>query len=765
VLVAVAGTALKPALARAQRYPLLDSTAVAMLSGEISGDAAYDHIRVLTSYHRPQGSDTLAVAAHYVERMARQFGLQQVRYIELPSLRQTWNPGNSDLWIVGPQPERIASAIQNRIHLADRSRPADVTAEVVDIGAGGDSVYRATNVAGKIVLTTGDLNGVMANAVQRHGALGVIWYPDPYTPSRGFLSFGVDQPDQVPWLTLATRRVDGKDITFAFILSLREGVALRNRVAAAKTPIRVHAVVSSELGSREHAEPWMPLVEAFIPGTDPTSGQDVVLSAHLQEEQHSANDDASGCASQLEIGRALTKLIASGALPRPKRNIRFWWTTENDAERQYFAANPRVLDTIWVDINQDMVGADQALGVMRTQDVTRLPAARFHFLNDVMEAAVDYMVASNSSNITQYRNGYGLYPKPHLAHNGSRQRFNAQAVWYFGDSDHQSFLDAGVPAITFTNNPDPYIHSNLDDLFQIDRTQLGRNALTAALIAYTIASADTRSFGQLTAETVGRGQERLGRSVRVALGLLDGATDRPAAYAAALDQVHYAADRERRAITSLGQIAPAVQPNVASLLAELDRREGQAVRDVNAAWARSGGGAVPGRPALGPAEAKLAALRPARTATPREWLSKYDDIDWGSSLNGYIGREVLQAIDGKRSGLDIYRLVAAEAREGGSYYYGIVRPEAVLALITNVEQLELISVSPSGGTQRRRSSFRSEARSATGVIPRVAAVGRAVEESRLSFRAEPRSGGVEESRLSFRAEGRRPAVEESRSSR
>ena len=687
---AAVAAASSPSFAEAQRYPLLDSTAVAMLSGEISGDAAYDHIRVLTNYHRPQGSDTLGVAARYVERMAKQFGLQQVRYIELPSLRQTWNPGNSDLWIVGAQPERIASAIQNRIHLADRSRPADVTADLIDIGPGGDSVYRAKDVAGKIVLTTGDLNTVMADAVQRRGALGVIWYPDPYTPSRGFLSFGVDQPDQVPWLTLSTRRIDGKDITFAFILSLREGVALRNRLAASATPVRVRAVVRSELGSGEHAQPWMPLVEAFIPGTDPTSGQDVVLSAHLQEEQHSANDDASGCASLLEVGRALAKLIADGTLPRPKRNIRFWWTTENDAERQYFAANPRVLDTIWVNVNQDMVGADQAIGVMRTQDITRLPAARFHFMNDVMEAAVEYMVAANSSNITQFRNGYGLYPKPHVSHNGSRQRFNAQAVWYFGDSDHQSFLDAGVPAITFTNNPDPYIHSNLDDLFQIDRTQLGRNALTAALIAYTMAGADMRSFGQLAAEVVGRGQERLGGSVRLALQLLATAADRPAAYAAAVDQVRYGADRERQALRSLGQVAATAKPNVAALLAELDRREAQAVRDVNAAWTRGGGGPLPARPALTPAETELARLRPSRSATPREWLAQYDRIDWGSSLNGYIGREVLQAIDGTRSGLDIYRLVAAEAREGGEHYYGVVRPEAVLALLKNVESLGLV---------------------------------------------------------------------------
>src|SRR4030095_6429080 len=132
-------------------------------------------------------------------------------------------------------------------------------------------------------------------------------------------------------------------------------------------------------------------------------------------------------------------------------------------------------------------------------------------------------------------------------------------------------------------------------------------------------------------------------------------------YAAALDQIHYGAERERRALRSLGQIAPAVQPNVATLVAELDRHEAQAVRAVTAAWSRGGGGPLPSRPPLTAAESELARLRPSRSATPREWLAQYDRIDWGSSLNGYIGREVLQAIDGTRSGLDIYRLVAAEA--------------------------------------------------------------------------------------------------------
>ncbi len=145
---------------KAQNYPLLDSTVTTRITAEISGDAAYDHIRAMSG-HRPQGSDTLYLTAQYVERMASAAGLQQVRLIMQRSARSTWNPGTSDLWIVdaaGAPVERIASSIQMRLHLADRSRPADVTAELVDVGAGRAADLDAKNVAGKIVLTYGSLN-------------------------------------------------------------------------------------------------------------------------------------------------------------------------------------------------------------------------------------------------------------------------------------------------------------------------------------------------------------------------------------------------------------------------------------------------------------------------------------------------------------------------------------------------------------------------------------------------------------------------------
>lgn len=683
--------------ARAQDYPLLDSAATNAITAEISGDAAYDHIRVMSAYHRPQGSDTLYVAAQYVERMARVYGLDSVRLIMQDSKRATWNPGISDLWIVddhGAPLERIASSIQNRIHLADRSRPADVTAELVDVGGGTPAELDAAHVAGKIVLVRGgpgDLNRVMADAVQRRGAVGVVWYPDPYTPSRGFFSFG-DQPTMVPWLTLSTQPIDGKLPTFAFVLSLRGGVALHDLVAAARAPVHVHAVVRSELGSTVHPQPWMPMVEGIIQGSDPTLAQDVVLTAHMQEEQHSANDDASGCASMLEIARALDRLIAEGVLPRPRRTIRFWWTTENESEREYFGDHPEILKRLWVDINQDMVGADQSIDVMRTQNVNRVPFSRFHFLNDVMESVIEYMVAANSSNITQYRNGYGLYPKPSLAHNGTMDRYNAQAVWYQGDSDHESFVDApaGIPAVGFGNEPDRFIHSNLDDLWGIDRTQLGRNAVSAALIAYTMARADSSDFAALAAETVGRGVGRLGRNLAIALQLVASRPDKAAAYYDALDQVHYAAEREGKAIRSLAGVSARTAPLVVPLLAALDRREAEMVREVHQAYQQEARTTRdPSLRVLSATETELAAIRPVLVGTPKDFWWHRDDIDADSGVNGYLWSQILATIDGTRTGLDLYHIAAAEVREAGTQYYGRITPENVLHLLQSAERSKL----------------------------------------------------------------------------
>ena len=680
---------------RAQDLSILPEQQVRLISEEISGDAAYAHIRHNTQFHRPRGgSDGLWKVAQYYEEKAREYGLTDVKLIKQAfGTTRPWNAKGAELWIVGDKPERIASTVQTPLHLADFSRPADTTAELVDIGDGSDAEIGRKDVAGKIVLTYGPISSVMQNAVAAKGAVGIVWHPSPYSEGSGTDGSGFSMPDQVRWLSVPSGEVGGKEPTFAFILSLRQGMNLRNRLASATAPIRLRARVDSRFGSIEGEKPWQVMVEGFIRGTEPGLGQDVVLTAHMQEGMQSANDDASGTSSVLEIGRALGKLIAEGHLPRPRRNLRFWWVTEFSSQRQYFADNPEAHRQMWVNVNQDMVGADQSIDVMRKQNITRVPAARFHFLNDVAEAVIEYMVKSNTYELSQAQAGItSIYPKPHYSHLGSRHRYNAEMIFFHGNTDHIPFLEApiGVPGVSFTNMPDRFIHSTDDDLPTLDRTQLGRNAVAAAMIAYAMATANESSAAALAAETSGRGAERMGRNVRLGMQWISTESDRPAAYRKAVEQIRYAAERERKAAASIAQVHAGAAALATSLSQAVAQRETQALREIEAHYRAVTRGAPPGQAAMTATERELASLTPAIAAGPREFLNGRGEIASVPGLHGLMSFELLNFVDGKRTGLDVYRHLAAEAREAGAHYFGVVTPEAVLTYLKNAATAKMV---------------------------------------------------------------------------
>jgi hypothetical protein len=85
----------------------------------------------------------------------------------------------------------------------------------------------------------------------------------------------------------------------------------------------------------------------------------------------SANDDGSGSANLLEIGRALSRLLREGKLPRPRRDIRFWWVNEFASEEQFFGEN-----------------------------ASRLPWSLPHALEDVMESVLGMVRDGNTALLT-----------------------------------------------------------------------------------------------------------------------------------------------------------------------------------------------------------------------------------------------------------------------------------------------------------------------------------------------------------------------------
>ena len=173
-----------PGPVAAQTLPLLDSTRTRLITEEISGDAAYAHMRFMTQYHRPRGGDNnLWTVAQYHERKAREYGLTEVSLIRQASTTRPWNASFADLWIDGAQPERIASTIQSAAHLADYSRPADVRGELIDIGGGSAAELAGKELTGKVVLSTGNVNASATPAELYADTRHTSCAPSSATPS------------------------------------------------------------------------------------------------------------------------------------------------------------------------------------------------------------------------------------------------------------------------------------------------------------------------------------------------------------------------------------------------------------------------------------------------------------------------------------------------------------------------------------------------------------------------------------------------------
>ena len=80
--------------APAQDSPFVSPELFRALSGELSGDVAYDHVRHLTLYHSPNaGSRGFRDKVRWIAEKAREVGLEEVRIIEdLPFRGVGWSP-------------------------------------------------------------------------------------------------------------------------------------------------------------------------------------------------------------------------------------------------------------------------------------------------------------------------------------------------------------------------------------------------------------------------------------------------------------------------------------------------------------------------------------------------------------------------------------------------------------------------------------------------------------------------------------------------
>jgi aminopeptidase YwaD len=460
---------------------LLGREILKALDDELSGVAAKDHVSRLTQLHRVPASPGFHEAIDYVMARARAFGLAGVHVETFPGDGTTWFGtlhGNRGWRVDGgfldevqPQPRRIVSYDDVRLAVADNSESADVTVELVDVGRGTDRRdYDGKEVRGKLVLCDATPSACHRQAVEEHGAAGLVSYN-----SNQVSGWWRDNADLIRWGHLDAR---GRRNTFAIMISVREARALQQRLAGGER-ITLHAVVRAR---NDDAMPYETLV-ATIAGTDPSAG-DIVFSCHLDHEKPGANDNASGCSANLEIARTLTALIAAKRIPPPKRTIRFIWPSEMTGTIAYLTKYPDIAARIKAAVHLDMVGADPFI-TKSILHVTRSPWSIATVTDDVEEIFGRYVIdgafrAAGDGDMTRAVRSPG----------GSKDAFWADVTPYESGSDHWIYQEGafGIPAIYLRDHPDIYIHTTGDVADNIEPTKIKRSAFIAAASGYYLAT-------------------------------------------------------------------------------------------------------------------------------------------------------------------------------------------------------------------------------------------------------------------------------------
>ncbi|HEY7058540.1 MAG TPA: M28 family peptidase, partial [Vicinamibacterales bacterium] len=330
-----------PAQEREDRT-LLSHEQMAAIINEASGERALHHVMELVPYQfvRPPSE----YQGHFREsealaKMAKEYGFSNVAIEDFPT-GQTWQPVVGELWMTSPTSQKLYDIHDIPESLASTNVSADISGELVDVDQGTVTDFEGKDVKGKFVLSLAPsgLGGIYTRAVGA-GAIGVLGISAIGPGDRA-----VDYPTEI-----VSTGVSAQPGTAAWALSPRTARALETRLN------RGEKVTIRSLTKSEQVPNKQEIVHAEIPG-DGSTTQEVAIGGHLFEGyiKQGANDDNSGCALTLEIGRTYLKLVSEGKLPKPKRTINFQWVQEISGTNAWLAAHPDKQKHIIGDLNFDM---------------------------------------------------------------------------------------------------------------------------------------------------------------------------------------------------------------------------------------------------------------------------------------------------------------------------------------------------------------------------------------------------------------------------
>ncbi len=546
-----------PAAAPAQTAPRtpLEQDTLARLANEVSGQMAYDNLVRLAGApwqrDRREFSGTLDETQR-VHDLVRSYGIDTVRIDQSAGTRTIEYPRDAEFWVMQPGPRLVARLGADAALVASGSQTSDVTGELVFVPPMSEAQVKqmaaagAPHLEGKVGLMWAHPRGEAAKALDEAGLLAVV-------------SFGAQDryldPNQV--LYSGGAYAGNTNLKLGLSVSWRQWTELLEDVQAGRKPIvRCKAAIESVPDKFEAVYTW-------IPGTEPDA-KGVIFTAHLFEGfvKRGANDNMSGVVVQLEILRALNRLIATGQIPRPRRTIHFLWPVEISGTYEWIRQHPGISDRFSVNINMDMVGEwlrENNSWFTMSECPSHLPC----FFDGLAKSVMNYVWRTNDivylPDAPRGRSGGQYFPAPLVEKNGSTDAFRFFIHRGTGGSDHVCFNNptVAVPGIEWFTWPDQWYHADADKPDKADPTEMKRVAFIGAASALVASDLTDRRLAGLLDAVSEFGYARLAeRDLPRALGYLEQAT--PETLAAqrerALNVTGRAVDREAGALQTVGDV-------------------------------------------------------------------------------------------------------------------------------------------------------------------------------------------------------------------
>jgi len=547
-------TAQRP-LPRSLRTPISPQT-INLLANELSGQIIYNNLVKLAGapwVRSPQECSGTFYESQAIHDLVRGYGIATTR-LERHAGTGTFDyPMEGELWILEPQRRLVARLEADPALVARGSRTADVTGELVYVPPSGVQETKKTLEAGpaekyrgKIALLWSHPADEQARAMAAAGIQGVIAFS---SRERYF------DPNQVVYESGPYGRHDplalGMTISWRQWSELLEDLQLGKKVV-----VRAKARVEKFPNRFETVTSWVPGTEAGAKG--------VVFTAHLFDGyiKRGANDNMSGCVIQLEILRAITRLIASGELPRPRRTIHFIWPQEISGTYAFLKQHPGFAEQASINLNMDMVGE----GLRHNNAVLRLGQSPGHlpsYVDGLARSMLEYVWRTNDfifmSDAPQGRPGGQYFPIPMTEKNGSLDAFRFSIQPTMNGSDQICFYNpsVAVPGIMFLIWPDQWYHADTDTPDKSDPTQLKRAAFLGAACAWAAADCTDDVVGPLADATSDYGHLRVAeREIPRAMARLEAADggSLAAETAQALKLAAFGAGREIGALRSIEEV-------------------------------------------------------------------------------------------------------------------------------------------------------------------------------------------------------------------